>query len=1137
MNSVTARNARHSHPIRLIIICGIIVVGVVIAVTASLLLNLRNRDLAEKARTLQSLALMVADQVDRNLTSIELVQNSVIERMQSLGIASAEDLRRQMSSLDIQKSLKEQISLLPHIDAIILTDNQGKLINFSRSWPVPNITNRDQDPSEAFRSNPHLTFFVGRPVRSPATGFWILPIARKFTSPSVEFLGVVMGVMRLQYFEDIFKSILPGDGSSIALQLDDGTLLVRYPHIEPIIGHTFVGGIKALGDRRHGTIRLVAKTDGKDRLLAAQRLADFPLIVTVGDDVSVALASWRRGAVTMTAAALMIGLVIGGITLLCIWLVGKSLREKNFQRDTALETMAQGLCMFDEAQRLIVCNKRFSELYRLSSDQTKPGTEMRTLLEYRISVGTAPEEYEKYVSSRSAGIATHRPYQATNKLNDGRYVSVVHQPLQGGGWVATHEDVTEHMLREESFRLLFDSNPVPMWVMDRESFRFLAVNEAAVEIYGYSRERFMSMTALDLRPAEDREGFAAVIRALPDCQFVGNYLQHLKANGTPIDVCAYSRSLTYQDRNARLVVIHDITKRKQAEEELHRIQKFLDTVIENVPVPIMVKDIPSSATNAANCRYSLVNRACEKLFGVSRRQIIGKTIAEMHPKEVANLIIAENNKALLSHQAITLPDHEIKTVDNDIRLVTAKDIAVRNDEGEAELLLTVLDDVTERRRTEQRITHMAHYDTLADLPNRAAFGETLGTTLDRAGPTGKRFAVLSIDLDRFKEANDTYGHLVGDGLLSETARRLKAAAGEAFLARLGGDEFALIVTEGEQPATAAALADRLLATVVDDFEVERHRLKLSMSIGIAIYPTDGSDAKTLMSNADAALYRAKADFRGMAMFCEPGMSARLQERYALQEDLRLAINRGELLLHYQPQKKITGETIGFEALARWQCPKRGMVAPSTFIPIAEESSLIISLGEWVLREACREAASWSQPLTVAVNVSPIQFRYGELPRLVHTILLETGLAPGRLELEITEGVMVNDFSRAVSILNRLKSLGVRIAMDDFGTGYSSLSYLQSFRCDKIKIDRAFIRDLEQNHHSRSIARAIIGLGRSLNLSILAEGVETEAQHAFLTQEGCDEVQGYLTGRPLPIADHAELVGRRAVAQQKYALVG
>ena len=614
-------------------------------------------------------------------------------------------------------------------------------------------------------------------------------------------------------------------------------------------------------------------------------------------------------------------------------------------------------------------------------------------------------------------------------------------------------------------------------------------------------------------------------------------MQHSKADGTTIDVCVYSRALVYAGHKARLVAIHDITDRKLAEDELRRTQKFLDTVIEHVPAPIAVKDVPSSAKDARDCRFTLLNRAGEELLGVPRQQIIGKTAAELYPKESADIIIAHDSKALCSEQMILTSDYPLITPGNGTRLVTARKIAIRGDDGKPQHLLAVLEDVTERRKSEQRIMHLAHYDTLTDLPNRATFNETMDATLDRAATTGEQFAVLSIDLDGFKETNDTYGHLVGDALLREVARRLQAAAGGAFLARLGGDEFALIVADGAQPAAAAALAERLLAVFGDDFEVEGHCLKLGMSIGVAIYPADGANAKTLLTNADAALYRAKAETRGMAMFFEPEMSARLHERYALQEDLRSAIDRGELLLHYQPQVKMSGETIGFEALARWQCPKRGMVPPGTFIPIAEESSLIISVGEWVLREACREAASWPQPLTIAVNISPIQFRHGDLPRLIHSILLETGLAPARLELEITESVMINDFSRAVSILNRLKSLGVKIAMDDFGTGYSSLSYLQSFRCDKIKIDRVFICDLENNHHSRAIVRAVIGLGQSLDLPILAEGVETEAQHAFLVQEGCDEVQGYLTGRPLPIADYAKLVGRQAIAQQNYAAAG
>jgi predicted signal transduction protein with EAL and GGDEF domain len=321
--------------------------------------------------------------------------------------------------------------------------------------------------------------------------------------------------------------------------------------------------------------------------------------------------------------------------------------------------------------------------------------------------------------------------------------------------------------------------------------------------------------------------------------------------------------------------------------------------------------------------------------------------------------------------------------------------------------------------------------------------------------------------------------------------------------------------------------------MTEDVEVGGLKLRVGLSIGAAVYPTDSIDLGRLMSNADAALYRAKAEARGTLRFFESEMDTRLRDRLALQNDLRIAIDRDELRLDFQPQVLIAGETVGFEALVRWQCPKRGLVPPKTFIPIAEDSSLIISVGEWVLRQACREAASWPEPLRVAVNVSPIQFRYGDLPRLVHAVLLETGLSPDRLELEITESVMISDFTRAVSLLRRLKTLGVGIAMDDFGTGYSSLSFLQSFPCDRIKIDASFVRDLEASLHSQAIVRAVIGLGRSLNTPTLAEGVETEAQRAWLGQEGCDEVQGYLTGRPLPIEQYAEITGKQVpTAKQK-----
>ncbi len=420
---------------------------------------------------------------------------------------------------------------------------------------------------------------------------------------------------------------------------------------------------------------------------------------------------------------------------------------------------------------------------------------------------------------------------------------------------------------------------------------------------------------------------------------------------------------------------------------------------------------------------------------------------------------------------------------------------------------------------------MAHHDALTDLPNRAAFTERLAAAIEAAVAGKESFAVLSIDLDRFKEINDTFGHAVGDDLLRELTSQLSGLAGDAYLARLGGDEFCIITPNGDQPALAESLAERIHAAVATDRELNGQHLRVGISVGIAIFPADGVDATTLLNNADAALYRAKAAGRGKTRFFEIGMDNKIRERRAIQRDLASAIEDNHLRLHYQPLARIDGEVVGFEALIRWHHPMRGMVSPGTFIPVAEESGLIMRIGEWVLREACREAAGWAHPLHIAVNLSPIQFRHGDLPGLVHTVLLETGLAPGRLELEITEGVMLEDFGRSLSILRRLKALGVRIAMDDFGTGYSSLSYLQAFPFDKIKIDQSFISNIKSNPQSAAIVRAVIGLAHGLNLPVLAEGVETRDQLEFLAAESCNEVQGYLMGRPHPILEYSELVGR------------
>ncbi|MER2248873.1 EAL domain-containing protein [Methylorubrum podarium] len=430
--------------------------------------------------------------------------------------------------------------------------------------------------------------------------------------------------------------------------------------------------------------------------------------------------------------------------------------------------------------------------------------------------------------------------------------------------------------------------------------------------------------------------------------------------------------------------------------------------------------------------------------------------------------------------------------------------------------VAIYEEATERWNAEARIAHMARHDAVTDLPNRVLLRERIEGAITQARrDTG--FAVLCLDLDNFKQVNDTLGHAVGDELLQAVAHRLKACLREVdTVARLGGDEFAIIQTAVEAPADAATLAQRILDVVSAPYALTHHSVTVGVSIGIALAPGDGLEPERLMQCADVALYRAKGDGRGVFRFFEAEMDARLQARRSLELDLRAAFEAEAFDLHYQPIYDLAQERIcGFEALLRWTHPVRGRVSPAEFVPLAEEIGLIVPLGEWVLRRACREAAGWPEGLKVAVNVSAAQFTSTALIATVKAALAESGLPACRLELEITESVLLVNGGATVAILHGLRDLGVRIAMDDFGTGYSSLSYLRSFPFDKMKVDQSFTRDLTVEQGSGFIVRAVVSLASSLGMTTTAEGVETPEQLAWLREEGCDEVQGYLFSPPVP----------------------
>jgi diguanylate cyclase (GGDEF)-like protein len=446
------------------------------------------------------------------------------------------------------------------------------------------------------------------------------------------------------------------------------------------------------------------------------------------------------------------------------------------------------------------------------------------------------------------------------------------------------------------------------------------------------------------------------------------------------------------------------------------------------------------------------------------------------------------------------------------------------------LTVLAIRDLRERREAEEKIRYLAEHDGLTGLPNRNALQLKLASVLERVEASRESLALLCIDIDHFKEANDLHGHQAGDALLMEVGRRLQAAVSTpSFAARLGGDEFMVVqVAGGDQPAAAAELATSILDLLREPVEVAGQTLHAAGSIGISLFPHDGRTGEALLANADMALFRAKEGGRGTYRFFKREMDETIRERRTLVRELRHAIAAEELVLHYQPQASTKdGRVCGFEALVRWNHPSRGLVPPAAFIPLAEESGLIVQLGEWALRRACAEAAGWQRPLRVAVNLSPLQLHQSSLPALVEAVLKETGLSAGRLELEVTESALFHDYKRALDNLWGLKAVGVRIAMDDFGTGFSSLSTLQSFPFDKIKIDKSFVETIHSDARAKVIVRAILGLGRSLEIPVVAEGVETAEQLEFLRGEACAEVQGYAIGRPVPASEIGGWTGRGA----------
>ena len=803
--------------------------------------------------------------------------------------------------------------------------------------------------------------------------------------------------------------------------------------------------------------------------------------------------------------------------------------RRNAFVSSALNHLNQGVVMTDARERIVFCNDRYLDIYGLSRADIRRHMTGTELLELRRDRGVLDVSAEDFFARAAT------PEGMVTELPGGRSVLVRYFPLPNGGSVATHLDCTDQ--RKLSRKLasttqflesVLDNVPVCVAAKNIEDGRYIFANRAFERFSRFSRDHIVGKRADEIFRPETAVSIDTADRAALNAPEGYHRSEFSVERGAEKRILASNRVIARNEAGEPeflIALFEDVTDRRSLSRELENNKKFLELVVDNIPVSLIVQRVSDG-------RYLLANRSAETILNRRREDAAGLTASDIFNAREAKLIVARDEAAIRKRSMIA-EEHPISTKDG-LRLFLTRRMTVLDDSGEPQYLIKTHEDVTDRRQTESRMAHMAYHDGLTDLPNRSAFLQALTQMIEACDGTDEEFAVLCVDLDGLKEINDVYGHAMGDKVLIEVAQRLQTVARGGVVARLSGDEFGLII-DGRQPVAGIALAEQAGEALGQDFLIDGKSVRTGLTTGIAVFPHNGSDAASLLANSGAALFRAKAKSRGTISIFEPEMDQQIRDRRVLHQELSVAIKNGELSLYYQPQAvagaSVAGsQIIGFEALARWHHPVRGFVPPSDFIPLAEESGLIVEMGEWILREACREAASWTVPMQVAVNLSPAQFTHGDLVGLVHSILLETGLTPDRLELEITEGVLIEDFDRGLSLLRRLKALGVRISMDDFGSGYSSLSYLQAFPFDKIKIDRAFVINLGRNPQSAAIVRAVIDLGHGLEMSIVAEGVETEAQLAFLAEEGCDAVQGYLIGRPAPIGQFAALVGGDRLAE-------
>jgi diguanylate cyclase (GGDEF)-like protein len=979
----TASRRRVSLPTATVVFV-LAVCGAIVSLQVAHILDGRAKVLADGKRDTANLVKSLIQHADLTFRSADTLLLGVVERAEHGGTETS-------AARETLTSWFQQAAQIPQFQGFAVVDDRGMLIVSSlHKWSAADDSDRDY--FRFHRDSTDRRIHIGAPLRGGNSGKWVIPVSRRINKPDGSFGGAAVALIWMDYFQRLYDEFDIGREGAILLASGDGKLLVRRPFADANVGRDLSqsGVFHQLQTSKAGTTEIKSSTDGVVRVNSYAQSEPYSLVVAVAKNTDEILAPWVE---QTRREALEAGLVVLMVVLLGLSVrkMAGRLSELNRLFKIALASMPNGLCMFDADKRIAISNARYREMYRLTEEEVLPGTPLRKILETHLRNGERSElDIDAYIEA-----CLNVPTQ-TQPLQDGRTVFIRRNRIPEGGWIATHEDITE-LKRHQDMQVAQTAE------LERTNARF----DAAIN----NMSQGVCLFDADQKVVVSNRRFAEIYRLSLDQVRPGTSLRDIlecrRQQGTDYDVSA---------------------------------DDFLD----------------------------------------------GRVRQSLKTQELA-----------------------------DGRIVS---VAVHPMPGGG--WLTTQEDITDRAKGERKIAYLAGHDLLTGLPNRAYFTQLLdGPVKGRNNAAVENFAVFMLDLDKFKQVNDTLGHAAGDQVLCEVAGRLKAAIRDTdVLARLGGDEFAIIqpLDDGEHEG-AIALALRIIQAIERPYNLDGHEIAIGTSIGIALAPHDGRDPKDLIKKADLALYAAKAEGRNDFRLFQAEMVKAADTQKALESDLRKAIADCEFELHYQPIIDVRTQSVcAAEALVRWRHPQRGLIGPDQFIPVAEASGLIVPLGDWILQQACLDAASWPAHMRVAVNLSAVQFNKGNLFDVVLCALVVSGLSPDRLELEITESAVLEREAAHLQTIRQLKNLGITIALDDFGIGYSSASSVTKFPFDRIKIDKSFTQGAAERQDCAAVIASVLALARGLDIAVTAEGVETERQFQMLRNSGVECAQGYLFGRPLPL---------------------